>query len=150
MKHYDEKIILIYHGRHRHLDPLISLIIARIPIRQILRWQTTTRHTRLTIIAPIDSDMATVTQIATPTDLDLIVLIEIVKGGLDLCTRHANRVLGVAIAFEHGCATVVCKGREKIVDDGVCVAGQDIRGVGGVEICVVILAVGDLAGLTAD
>lgn len=94
--------------------------------------------------------MATITQIATPTDLDLIVLIEIVKSGLDLCTRHANRVLGVAIACEHGCATVVCKGREKIVDDGVCAAGQDIGGVGGVEIGIVVLAVGDLAGLTAD
>ena len=94
--------------------------------------------------------MATVTQIATPTDLDAIVLIEVGKGSLDLCTRHANLVLGVAIACEHGRATVVCKGPEKIVDDGVCAAGQDIGGVGGVEIGIVVLAVGDFAGLTAD
>ena len=133
-----------------HGHPTTLLCITRVLIRNILRVQTPTRHPRFTIITPVNRYMTPIAQIATPTNLDLIILIQIIKSVFDLLARHADRIIGRVVAGEHGRAAVVGKGRKKIVDDGVVTRGQDVGGVGCVEVGVVVLAVGYLAGCAAD
>ena len=94
--------------------------------------------------------MACVTQIAAPTNLHLVVLEQIIERGFDLRSRHPDRVVRVAVAFEHGGAAVVGVDREEIVDDGVGAGAQDVGCVGCVEVGVVVLAVGEFAGRAAD
>lgn len=94
--------------------------------------------------------MTPIAQIATPTNLHLIILIQIIKSVFDLLARHANRVIGIVVASEHGGAAVIGEGREQIVDDGVVARGQDVGCVGCIEVGVVVLAVGYLAGCAAD
>lgn len=94
--------------------------------------------------------MTPIAQIATPTNLDLVILIQIIKSIFDLLARHADRIIGSVVAGEHRGAAVVGKGREEIVDDGVVARGEDVGGVGCVEVGVVVLAVGYLAGCAAD
>lgn len=94
--------------------------------------------------------MAPIAQIATPTNLHIVILIQIIKGVFDLLARHAHRIIGSVFAGEHRGAAVIGKGREEIVDDGVVTRGKYVRGIGGVEVGVVVLAVGYSAGRAAD
>lgn len=104
----------------------VHLIITRELIRNIRRVQTPTRHTGLAIIAPVNRNMAPITQIATPTSLHAVILEQVIKSGFDLRARHAHRVVRLAVAFEHGGAAVVGVEREEIVDDGVGARGEDV------------------------
>lgn len=99
---------------------MTGLRVTRILIRNIFRTQTPTRHARLAIITPIGRNMTPIAQIATPTSLDLVVGIQVVKGGFDLSARHAHRVRCVAVAGEHCSTAVVSVEREEVVDDGFC------------------------------
>ena len=98
--------------------PTIRLRITRILIRDILGAQTSTRHGRLAIITRVGRNVASITEIATPTNLDIGVLIQNLEGGFDLSARHAHRKLRVGKAGKY-CGTAFVRGREEIVGDGV-------------------------------
>ena len=98
-------------------------------IRNLLRAQTPTRHRWHAIDARVGRDMASVTQIATPTNFDTDVLIQDVKSVFDLRARHAHGQVCFVIAGPIGGATKT--GRfERTVGDGIHPHGREVRGPG--------------------
>ena len=119
----------------------------RILVRDVLRAQTPTRHRWHAIGARVGRDMASVTQIATPTFFDTGILIQVVKSVFDLRARHA-RVCFV-IAGPYGSAAAI-GGFEETVRDGIHPRRQDVRRPGFIEEGIVELAVGEPTGLGAE
>ena len=118
-------------------------------VRNVLRAQTPTRYRWHAIDARVGRDMASVTQIATPTPFDIVILIQIVESVLDLRARHAHGQVRFVFAGPHGGATAV-GGCKKTVGRGIYPRRQDVRGPGVIEEGIVELAVGDPTGLGAE
>ena len=121
----------------------------RILIRNVLRAQTPTRHRWHAIDARVGRDMASVAQIATPTNFDTGILIQVVKSVFDLRARHAHGQFCVVMAGPYGSATAI-GGFEETVRDGIHPRRQDVRGPGFVEEGVVELAVCEPTGVDAE
>ena len=119
----------------------------RILIRNVLRAQTPTRHRWHAIDARVGRDMASVTQIATPTSFDI--LIQVVKSVFDLRARHADGQVCFVFAGPYGSATAI-GGFEETVGDRIHPRGQDVRGPGFIEEGIVELAVCEPTGLDAE
>lgn len=92
--------------------------MTRIIVRYIFRVQIRTRHGRFAIITLIDRNMGSVIQIASAANLDIVILISILKDRFGLSARRAHRRIGGAIKGER-CGAAVVGGREEIVGDGV-------------------------------
>ena len=121
----------------------------RILVRNVLRAQTPARHRWHAIGARVGRDMASVTQIATPTNFDTGILIQVVKSVFDLRACHAHGQFCVVMAGPYGSATAI-GGFEETVGEGIHPRRQDVRGPGFVEEGVVELAVGEPTGVGAE
>ena len=129
--------------------PSYASLDTRILVRNVLRAQTPTRHRWHAIDARVGRDMASVTQIATPTNLDTDILIQGVKSVFDLRARHAHGESCFVIAGPYGSATAI-GGFEETVGDGIHPRRQDVRRPGLIEEGIVELAVGEPTGLDAE
>ena len=121
----------------------------RILVRNVLRAQAPTRHRWHAIDARVGRDMASVTQIATPTSFDTDVLIQLVKSVFDLRARHADGQVCFVTTGPYGSATAI-GGFDETVGDGIRPRRRDVRGPGLIEEGIVELAVGEPTGLDAE
>lgn len=66
----------------------------------IIRLLTTQRIHIAAIITPVHSNVAAVVEIHRPTDLDVILCVQLIEASLDLRTRHALRIVCCRVAPE--------------------------------------------------
>lgn len=118
-------------------------------VRNFLRAQTPTRHRWHASDARVGRDMASVTQIATPTNFDTAILIQVVKSVFDLRARHAHGQICFVMAGPYGSAAAI-GGFDETVGDGIHPRRKDVRRPGFIEEGIVELAVGEPTGLDAE
>ena len=121
----------------------------RILVRNVLRAQTPTRHPWHAIDARVGRDMASITQIDTPTNFGPDILIQVVKSVFDLRAHHTHGQVCFVIAGPCGSATAI-GGFKETVGDRIHPRRQDVRGPVFIEEGIVELAVGEPTGLGAE
>lgn len=128
---------------------LVYLRLTWILIRNVLCAQAPTGHGWHAIDTRVSRDMASIIQIATPTNLDTVILIQVVKSIFDLRARRAHRQVCFVMAGSYSGAAAI-GGHEETVGDRIHPRRQDVRGTGFIEEGIVELTVGDPTGLDAE
>lgn len=93
--------------------------------------------------------MASIAQIATSTNADVVILVQVVKSVFDPCARHADGQVCFVMTGPY-CSAAALGGHKETAGDGIHPRRQNVRGTGLVEEGIVELAVSDPTGLVAE